>query len=87
MVADFYPAFAELNEYAAWSIWPESRRPWSAARTDAITPIQHTARIIELLPHAETLRVPDCGHLGMIEHHDIFNAVLDRLLERVRRRL
>ena len=54
---------------------------------DMITPIERTARIIELLPHAEPLRLADCGHLGMIEHHAIFNEVLDGLLDRVRARL
>jgi pimeloyl-ACP methyl ester carboxylesterase len=37
-----------------------------------------------LLPKAEAIRVENCGHLGMIEKHEIFNDALDRLLERVR---
>jgi pimeloyl-ACP methyl ester carboxylesterase len=28
--------------------------------------------------------VEDCGHLGMIEKHEIFNGALDALLARVR---
>jgi pimeloyl-ACP methyl ester carboxylesterase len=48
-----------------------------------ITPIEHTARIIDSLPKAEAIRVENCGHLGMIEKHEIFDGALDRLLERV----
>ena len=51
---------------------------------DLITPIEHTARIIELLPEAEAIRVENCGHLGMIEKHEIFNGALDGLVGRVR---
>jgi pimeloyl-ACP methyl ester carboxylesterase len=51
---------------------------------DMITPIEHTARIVEALPNSEAIRVPACGHLGMIEKHEIFDGALDRLLERVR---
>jgi pimeloyl-ACP methyl ester carboxylesterase len=56
-------------------------------RTTCSHPIEHTARIIELLPKAEAIRVENCGHLGMIEKHDIFNGALDRLLARVRAEL
>ena len=50
-----------------------------------ITPIEHTARIIESLPKAEAIGSRNCGHLGMIEKHEIFNGALDRLLARVAR--
>jgi pimeloyl-ACP methyl ester carboxylesterase len=40
--------------------------------------------VIDLLPDAEAIRVENCGHLGMIEKHEIFNGALDRLLARVR---
>ena len=52
-----------------------------------ITPVDHTARIIELLPKAEAIRVENCGHLGLIEKHEVFNDALDRLLARVRAEL
>ena len=31
----------------------------------------------------EAIRVENCGHLGMIEKHEVFNDALDRLLARV----
>jgi pimeloyl-ACP methyl ester carboxylesterase len=86
VVADFYPAFAEVDEYIAFGTLSKIETAVVGGEDDLITPIQHTAKIIDLLPHAETVRVADCGHLGMIEHHPIFNAVLERLIDRVRSR-
>jgi pimeloyl-ACP methyl ester carboxylesterase len=37
-----------------------------------------------LLPNAEAIRVEKCGHLGMIEKHEIFSGALERLVSRVR---
>jgi pimeloyl-ACP methyl ester carboxylesterase len=84
VVADYYPAFVELDEYHALEIISTVPTVAVGGEKDMITPIEHTARIIELLPKAETIRVEDCGHLGMIEKHEIFNGALDRLLARVR---
>ena len=39
---------------------------------------------IDLLPTADAHILPDCGHLGMIEHSEQFNAVVENLLARVR---
>ena len=87
VVADFYPSFAELDEYAALEIMSAIETAVVGGEEDMITPIEHTARIMELLPAAGATRVPDCGHLGMIEHHKIFNDVLDDLVARVRARM
>ncbi len=87
VVADFYPAFAELDEYKALAHLRDVEVSVIGGEDDMITPIERTARMIELLPHADALRLAECGHLGMIEHHAIFNEVLDGLLDRVRSRL
>jgi pimeloyl-ACP methyl ester carboxylesterase len=83
VVADYYPAVGELDEYRALEIVSTVPTVVVGGENDMITPIEHTARIVELLPKAEAIRVEDCGHLGMIEKHEIFNGALDRLLERV----
>jgi pimeloyl-ACP methyl ester carboxylesterase len=84
VVADYYPAFAELDEFRALEILSTVPTVVVGGENDVITPIEHTARIIDLLPMAEAIRVENCGHLGMIEKHAIFNDALDRLIERVR---
>ena len=84
VVADFYRAFDELDEYQA--LPGLSRLPVVVVggEDDLFTPVAHTDRISELLPDAVSLRLKHCGHLGMIEHADAVNAVLEDLLDRVR---
>jgi pimeloyl-ACP methyl ester carboxylesterase len=84
VVADYYPAIGELDEYGALEVISTVPTVVAGGENDMITPIEHTARIVELLPNAEAIRVEECGHLGMIEKHEVFNGALDRLLERVR---
>jgi pimeloyl-ACP methyl ester carboxylesterase len=83
VVADYYPAFDDLDEFRALEIVSSVPTVVVGGENDVITPIEHTARIIDSLPKAEAIRVENCGHLGMIEKHEIFDGALDRLLERV----
>ncbi len=87
VISDFYPAFAELDEYEAFDVLATVETAVIGGEDDAITPIKHTDKIIELLPGADVRRLPDCGHMGIIEHHEIFNEVLADLITRVRRNL
>jgi pimeloyl-ACP methyl ester carboxylesterase len=87
VVADYYPAFHDLDEYRALEILGKVPTAVVGGENDVITPIDHTARMMELLPDAEAIRVENCGHLGMIEKHEIFNDALDALVARVRERL
>ena len=84
VVADFYPAFRELNEYEALPGLSKLPVVVIGGEDDLFTPVQHTDRITERLPDAVALRLPRCGHLGMIEHPEAVNEVLEQLLDRVR---
>jgi pimeloyl-ACP methyl ester carboxylesterase len=84
VVADYYPFFGELDEFRALEILSTVPTVVVGGENDVITPIEHTARIIDLLPKAEAVRVENCGHLGMIEKHEIFNDAVERLIDRVR---
>ncbi len=84
VLADFYPAFAELDEYAAFDVLRRVETAVIGGEDDVITPVHHTDRIIEVLPDADVRRLAECGHMGIIEHHGAFNEVLDNLLARVR---
>jgi pimeloyl-ACP methyl ester carboxylesterase len=87
VVADFYHTFDELDEYAALAGIGGVPTVVVGGEDDLFTPIAHTEKITELLPDAVSLRLPHCGHLGMMEHHEAVNEVLDDLLDRVRERL
>jgi pimeloyl-ACP methyl ester carboxylesterase len=84
VVADYFPAFEEVDEFRALEVISTVPTVVVGGEDDVITPIEHTARIIDLLPKAEAIRVENCGHLGMIEKHETFNAALDWLIDRVR---
>jgi pimeloyl-ACP methyl ester carboxylesterase len=83
VVADFYPTFSELDEYEAFEVM--SRVPCAVVGgiDDVITPIEHTDRIIELLPAAHALRVEHCGHLGLMEHPNVFSGAIEELYTQV----
>ena len=84
VIADFYPAFAELDEYQALAGLSKLPVLVVGGEDDLWTPVAHTDRITELLPDAVALRLENCGHLGMIEHHEQVNRALEDLLDRVR---
>ncbi|MDM4720760.1 alpha/beta hydrolase [Micromonospora sp. WMMA1363] len=48
---------------------------------DMITPVMHSEEIVRRLPHAEFVKIPDSGHVVMLEHADEVNAALARFLE------
>jgi pimeloyl-ACP methyl ester carboxylesterase len=87
VITDFYPGFAELDEYEAFTVLATVETAVIGGEDDSITPIKHTDKIIELLPGADVRRLPKCGHMGIIEHHEVFNGVLADLIDRVRRNL
>ena len=83
VVADFYPTFADLDAYEAFTVMSQVPCTVVGGIDDMITPIEHTDKIIELMPAARALRVENCGHLGLMEHPEVFSGALDELYERV----
>ncbi len=83
VVADFYPTFSELDEYAAFEVLGRVPCAVVGGIDDVITPIEHTDRIIELLPDAAATRVEHCGHLGLMEHPAAFSAAIEDLYARL----
>lgn len=87
VVADFYPAFALFDGREAFGTLARVETAVVGGEDDQILPVEHTERIIELLPGADTLVVQRGGHMVMIEHHARVDEVLDDLLERAARTL
>jgi len=50
---------------------------------DMITPVTHSEEILRRLPDAEFVKVPDSGHVVMLEHADEVNAALVDFLNRL----
>ncbi|GAB2588368.1 alpha/beta fold hydrolase [Microlunatus antarcticus] len=83
VVADFYPTFSELDAYEAFDVIGRVPCAVVSGIDDVFTPIEHTDRIIELLPEAAAVRVEHCGHLGLMEHPAVFSRAIDDLYARV----
>lgn len=82
VVGDFYPTFAEFDGGKGLEVLQGTETAVVGGADDTIIPISHTDRIIEQLPGAESLRINHSGHMGIIEHHDEMNKVLENLIER-----
>ncbi|HEY0698955.1 MAG TPA: alpha/beta hydrolase, partial [Micromonospora sp.] len=50
---------------------------------DMIIPVTHSEEILRRLPDAELVKVPDSGHVVMLEHADEVNAALRDFLDRL----
>ncbi|MEJ3743750.1 alpha/beta hydrolase [Actinomycetes bacterium KLBMP 9797] len=50
---------------------------------DMITPLTHSEEIMRHLPDAEFVKIPDSGHVVMLEHADDVNAALLAFLEKL----
>lgn len=87
VVADYYPGFADVDLRDALVELDRIECAVIGGMDDLVTPFRHTDRIIELLPGAESLRLPKAGHMAIIEWHDEVNEVLDSLVVRARRHL
>ena len=76
--------FAELDEYAAFDgAGQRAETAVVGGEDDLITPVEHTDGSSSCCPTPTAVRVADCGHMGMIEHHAVFDQVIDQLVERV----
>jgi pimeloyl-ACP methyl ester carboxylesterase len=83
VIAEFYPALAGLDETG--SLEPLRRVPTlvMSGELDKMIPKEHSDLIVERLPEAEYVVIPDAGHLVLMEKPDEVNAALTGLLRRV----
>lgn len=52
---------------------------------DVLTPVEHSQEICRALPGAELVVVPRGGHVALLEHSEVVNAVLLPFIERLAR--
>ena len=83
VIAEFYPALAGRDETG--SLEPLRRVPTLVLTGDAdkMIPKAHSELIVERLPDAEYVVVPDAGHMVLLEKPDEVSAALSALLRRV----
>jgi pimeloyl-ACP methyl ester carboxylesterase len=83
VIAEFYPALAGLD--ATGSLEPLRRIPTLVLTgdKDKMIPKEHSELIVERLPDAEFVVVPDAGHLVLLEQPAAVSDALSGLIRRV----
>ncbi|HCT81434.1 MAG TPA: alpha/beta hydrolase [Micromonosporaceae bacterium] len=69
-----YPALRALGDLPVLLISGEK---------DMVTPLTHSEEIARLLPHATYVKLPNSGHVVMLECADEVNEIIERFLERL----
>jgi pimeloyl-ACP methyl ester carboxylesterase len=82
VVADFFPDFALHQRYAALTALRDVHTLVACGSDDAITPLGHSRRIVDLLPSAELAELEGAGHLVLLERPGEVTRLLGRLLGR-----
>ncbi len=85
VVAELYPAFAGHDKLSALPVLDGVETLVLCGDSDALTPRRHSEAIVEGIPGAELVIVPDGGHLVMLEHPAVVNDHLRALVSRARR--
>ena len=67
---DLYDALKVLDDVPVWIVCGEA---------DVMTPISHTKKLMELLPHAEATILPETGHMIQLERQDEVTEGIRRL--------
>jgi len=82
VIAEFYPALAGLDHTG--SLTPLRAVPTLVLTgdKDKMIPKEHSERIVELLPDAEFVVVPDAGHMVLLEKPDEVTEALAALVHR-----
>jgi pimeloyl-ACP methyl ester carboxylesterase len=82
VIADFFPAFADHNTFAALPVLERVATLVLVGDDDKLTPADHSRAIAADVPGAELVVVEDAGHMVMIEKPGIVDERLLALVER-----
>lgn len=85
VISDFYPIFALHDKNVALEVFQKVECVVICGDDDHLTPFEHSEAIARAVPGAELVYVPQCGHLGFLEHHEVFTDGLRSMVEAARR--
>jgi pimeloyl-ACP methyl ester carboxylesterase len=85
VVADFFPALNRHDELDALPRLADLETLIVVGDKDMLTPVAHSRRMAQLLPHAELLVLEGAGHLAMMERPALVNLRLRAFLHRAYR--
>jgi pimeloyl-ACP methyl ester carboxylesterase len=84
--AAFYATFLAHDELTSLAALHDIPVTVLCGTHDRLTPLEHRRRIAAELPDAELVVVPGAGHSVNVSRHEVVDAALLALLERVRAR-
>ncbi len=87
VVAEFIPTLDAHDKAIALRALQNVETLVLVGDKDLMTPPSHSEAIAELLPGAESVRLPGSGHMVMLEHYPEVNQHLRELVARVRERM
>ncbi len=85
VVAEFLPALQEHDKRAACHVFQSVEVLVLVGDSDRLTPREQSDALVQLVPGADFVVVPDSGHMVTLEKHEEVDAALITLLERVLR--
>lgn len=85
VLAEFLPALHDHDKRGVLSSFQHAEVLVLVGSSDRLTPVEHSREIVRHVPGAEFVVVPDGGHMVNIEFHEIVDAHLIELLDRVQR--
>ena len=85
VLAELFPAFDAHDKLDALEVLNGVETLILAGERDRMTPADHSREMVERVPGAELVILPEAGHLLMLEHHDRLTDHLRDLVERALR--
>jgi pimeloyl-ACP methyl ester carboxylesterase len=85
VLADFYPALDEHEAFEALDVLNGVETLIVVGEQDLLTPLDHSRRMLRVVPGADLVELDPGGHLVMLERPDDVNGHLYDLLDRVLR--
>lgn len=80
VVAEFFPSFGSLDKFAVLRAFDKIPTTVLCGTHDKVTPIEHSRKLADDLPHAHFEEVEGAGHMVIMERHERVNATLDQLI-------
>jgi pimeloyl-ACP methyl ester carboxylesterase len=85
VLGELFPAFDSHDKLAALDVLNGVETLILGGERDLMTPADHSRQMVERVPGAELVILPEAGHLVMLEHHDVVTDHLRDLIERALR--
>lgn len=85
VVAEFLPGIGAHEKHEALAVMSDCEALVMVGSKDKMTPLSYSNEILRRMPHAESVLLPDTGHMLMLERFAEVNHELRELVARVRR--